>query len=130
MPKEIRVRIGERWYAVEVEDLTANPVRVLVDGELVEVASQAGGAIRPALSLDGRGLVYGSRHDGQTGYRLRDLEADTETWLTYPVQHDLQENNWMGTSTDHMPGYAFTIAHLRRATGSLLNPTFIMLAIT
>lgn len=78
------------------------------NGELVEVASQAGGAIRPALSPDGRWLVYGSRHDGQTGYRLRDLEADTETWLTYPVQHDLQENNWMGTSTDHMPGYAFT----------------------
>ena len=30
----------------------------------------------------------------------------------------------------HMPGYAFTIALLRGATGSLLNPTFIMLAIT
>jgi len=80
----------------------------LETGELVEVASQPGGAIRPALSPDGRWLVYGSRHDGRTGYRLRDLTADTEQWLTYPVQHDLQENNWMGTSSDHLPGYDFT----------------------
>ena len=80
----------------------------LATGELVDVASHPGGAIRPALSPDGRWLVYGSRHDGRTGYRLRDLTGDTEEWLTYPVQHDLQENNWMGTSSDHMPGYSFT----------------------
>lgn len=37
MPTTLKVRIGERWYAVEVDDLDANPVKVLVDGEPVEV---------------------------------------------------------------------------------------------
>ena len=80
----------------------------LVTGQLTRVTGRVGGAIRPALSSDGKWLVYGSRHDGQTGYRLRDLETEMEKWLVFPVQRDQQENEWMGTSTDHMPGYAFT----------------------
>jgi len=80
----------------------------LKTGLLELIATQVGGAIRPAISPDGKWMVYGSRHDGRTGYRLRNLINNTETWLTYPVQQDQQENNWMGTSTDHMPGYSFT----------------------
>ncbi len=79
----------------------------LATGKVTPITAPAGGAVRPAISPDGRWMVYASRHDGQTGYRLRDLNADTERWLTFPVQHDLQENDWMGTSSDHMPGYAF-----------------------
>ena len=37
MSKRVRVRVGERWYAVEVFNLGETPVRVLVDGEPVEV---------------------------------------------------------------------------------------------
>ena len=37
MSKKLKVRLGDRWYSVEVRDLKANPVQVLVDGELVEV---------------------------------------------------------------------------------------------
>ncbi len=37
MPTTLKVRIGERWYAVEVDDLDANPVKVRVDGEPMEV---------------------------------------------------------------------------------------------
>ena len=33
----MRVKIGERWYTVQVGDLDTNPVRVLVDGEAVAV---------------------------------------------------------------------------------------------
>ena len=33
----LRVRVGDRWYTVEVGDLSAHPVRVRVDGEPVEV---------------------------------------------------------------------------------------------
>jgi len=80
----------------------------LKSGKLTEITRRVGGAIRPALSPGGKWLVYGSRHDGQTGYRLHDLETETEKWLAFPVQPDQQENNWMGTSTDHMPGYTFT----------------------
>ena len=37
MAKRIRVKIGDRWYEVEVGDISANPIHVLVDGETVEV---------------------------------------------------------------------------------------------
>lgn len=37
MSATLRVRIGETWYTVEVEDVDATPVRALVDGEPVEV---------------------------------------------------------------------------------------------
>ena len=38
MSTKLRVRVGDRWYTVELEDLRSNPVRVLVDGEPVEVS--------------------------------------------------------------------------------------------
>ncbi len=37
MAKHIRVKIGDRWHEVEVGDISSNPIRVLVDGETVEV---------------------------------------------------------------------------------------------
>ena len=37
MSKTLRVRVGERWFTVEVGDLYASPVRALVDGEPVDV---------------------------------------------------------------------------------------------
>ncbi|MCH8205628.1 MAG: acetyl-CoA carboxylase biotin carboxyl carrier protein subunit [Chloroflexi bacterium] len=44
MSRTVRVRIGERWYAVEVGDLDSSPVRVIVDGVLVEVDTQLTGS--------------------------------------------------------------------------------------
>ena len=41
MPK-LRVRIEDRWFDVEVDDLAGNPVRVLVDGEPVDVEIDSG----------------------------------------------------------------------------------------
>ena len=37
MSKKLKVRLGDRWFSVEVQDLDSDPVQVLVDGELVEV---------------------------------------------------------------------------------------------
>ncbi|MDA1349187.1 MAG: acetyl-CoA carboxylase biotin carboxyl carrier protein subunit [Chloroflexi bacterium] len=37
MPTKLRVRIEDRWFEVEVDDLDVNPVRVLVDGKAVDV---------------------------------------------------------------------------------------------
>ena len=34
----LRVQVGDTWYTVEAVDLTTDPARVRVDGELVEVA--------------------------------------------------------------------------------------------
>lgn len=36
MARRVRVKVGEHWYLVELTDIRLNPVRVLVDGELVE----------------------------------------------------------------------------------------------
>ena len=68
-------------------------------------ANMQGGAFRPALSPDGKYLVYGSRYEAQTGLRIRDLETTQERWLAYPVQRDEQESV---ASMDVLPGYAFT----------------------
>ncbi len=37
MSKTLKVRVRDRWFTVEVGDLTGNPVRVLVDGDPVDV---------------------------------------------------------------------------------------------
>ncbi len=37
MSTKLRVKVGDRWYTVEVGDLDTSPVRVLVDGEPAEV---------------------------------------------------------------------------------------------
>jgi Tol biopolymer transport system component len=67
--------------------------------------SRYGSAFRPTLSPDGRWLVYGSREDGQTGLRIRDLSTGDERWLAYPVDRDDKES--IG-DRDVLPGMAFT----------------------
>lgn len=74
-------------------------------GELDKIVTNPGSAMRPALSPDGRTLVYAVRYNGETGLRVRDLVSGTDRLLAYPMQHDVQEA--MATR-DTMPGYAFT----------------------
>lgn len=69
------------------------------------ITSAPGSAFRPALSPDGRWLVYGSRHQTETGFRIRDVNSGEEHWLAYPVQFDAQESK---ASMDVLPGYSFT----------------------
>ena len=45
MSKTMRVKVRDRWYTVEVVDLTRTPVSVLVDGDPVEVDLEGWGAI-------------------------------------------------------------------------------------
>jgi Tol biopolymer transport system component len=74
-------------------------------GERRVVSARYGSAFRPALSPDGRYLVYGTRQDTETGLRLRDLQSGEEKWLAYPVQRDDQESR---APLDVLPGYSFT----------------------
>ncbi len=74
-------------------------------GESTTVTSRYGGGFRPAVSPDGRWLVYGSRHDTETGLRARDLATGEEHWVVYPIQRDDQESR---ATLDVLPGYAFT----------------------
>jgi Tol biopolymer transport system component len=74
-------------------------------GQFSMRATRWGSAFRPTLSPDGKWLVYGTRHDQQTGLRLRDLDTNEERWLAYPVQRDDQESR---ASRDVYPGMSFT----------------------
>lgn len=37
MPRTVKVKLDDRWYTVEVGDLTERPIRAVVDGHVVEV---------------------------------------------------------------------------------------------
>jgi Tol biopolymer transport system component len=74
-------------------------------GEANVMTSRYGSAVRPTLSPDGEWLVYGTRHAGDTGLRIRDLETGEERWLAYPVQRDDME---AVAAMDALPGFSFT----------------------
>ena len=74
-------------------------------GEEEVITNSFGSAFSPALSPDGALLVYGTRFDGDTGLRIRELSSGNERWLKYPVQRDEQEAR---PTRDLIPGYAFT----------------------
>ncbi len=61
-------------------------------GETEVKTARYGSAFTPTLSPDGKWLVYGSRHNDQTGLIIRDLKTGDEKWLAYPVQRDEQES--------------------------------------
>ncbi len=62
------------------------------NGEIERKTQRYGSAFAPTLSPDGKWLVYGTRHNDQTGLLLRDIKSGDERWLAYPVQRDEQES--------------------------------------
>ncbi len=74
-------------------------------GETARITGAQGGSMRPLLSPDGKWLVYATRLDMKTGYRIRELETGDERWLLYDVTRDDQES---AATRDTMPGAAFT----------------------
>lgn len=74
-------------------------------GERHTQTARLGSAFRPTLSSDGKWLVYGTRHDTETGLRIRNLNTGKERWLAYPVQRDDMESR---ATRDVLPGMAFT----------------------
>ena len=74
-------------------------------GTRTPMTSRYGSAFRPALSPDGRWLTYGTRHDAETGLRIRELATGEERWLAFPIQRDEQESV---ANMDVLPGYSFT----------------------
>src|SRR5204863_446736 len=60
-------------------------------GRLFTQTDTYGSGMRPALSSDGKWLVYATRHDAETRLRPRDLARGDEKSLVYPVTRDDQE---------------------------------------
>jgi imidazolonepropionase-like amidohydrolase/Tol biopolymer transport system component len=75
------------------------------NGRTAQMTTRFGSAFRPALSPDGKYLVYATRFETQTGLRLRDLATNDESWLAFPVQRDETESR---APMDAYPGYSFT----------------------
>lgn len=73
-------------------------------GDVSPMTGRYGSGFRPAISPDGQWLVYGSRHETQTGLRIRSLATGEEDWLAFPVQRDDLESR---ATLDVLPGYAF-----------------------
>jgi Tol biopolymer transport system component len=69
------------------------------------MSGRYGSAFRPAVSPDGRWLTYASRHESNTGLRLRNIASGDEDWLVFPIQRDDIESR---TTLDALPGYSFT----------------------
>ncbi len=79
----------------------------LLTGESNQVTQTVQGAVRPAVSPDGKLLVYATREETTTVLRVRDLVTDSDRRLFGPV-----ENASLGSlgdsARDHLPGYSFT----------------------
>src|SRR6266849_2779634 len=65
---------------------------------------QSESSFRPVLSPDGKELVYATRHETESGLRLRNLQTGEDRWVKYPVTRDDQESCFR---RDLFPGYAF-----------------------
>ncbi len=76
-----------------------------VTSQTLPVTSGYGGAVRPALSPNGKVLVYASRRDDDTVLVARDLGTGAEHILAQPVTRDEQEGF---AQMDVWPNYAFT----------------------
>jgi Tol biopolymer transport system component len=75
------------------------------NGRTAQMSTRFGSAFRPALSPDGKHLVYATRFETKTGLRIRDLATNEEKWLAFPVQRDETESR---APMDAYPGYSFT----------------------
>jgi len=75
------------------------------EGTTQRMTGEYGSAMRPAISPDGRFMVYANRFEQQTGFRIRDLASGDDRWLAYPVQRDEQESR---ATMGSMPGFSFT----------------------
>ncbi len=101
------------WYATRNGDWQYNAIGPQYQlavwdretGRATQMTTRFGSGARPALSADGKWLVYATRFETKTGLMLRNLETQAEEWLAYPVQRDDMESR---APMDAYPGYSFT----------------------
>lgn len=79
--------------------------RELANGRESPVQVEEPIAMKPALSNDGRWLVYAAQSRGRTGLRARDLSLGTERWLLHPIDRNELEAR---ASRDVVPTFAIS----------------------
>ncbi|MDH3492699.1 MAG: amidohydrolase, partial [Acidobacteriota bacterium] len=94
-------RTGSRFLIPETQ-LTR---RDLTSGDEDGITFLPGNAFRPVVSPNGDLLVFGSRYEGKTGLRIRDLKTGDERWLKFPIQRDELESR---PTRGLLPGYSFS----------------------
>ncbi|NNL29377.1 MAG: amidohydrolase family protein [Gemmatimonadetes bacterium] len=57
-------------------------------GDIAPITRVPSGAARPAISPDGRSMVYVADIDAMSGLRLRNLETDQDDWLAFPIDRE------------------------------------------
>jgi Tol biopolymer transport system component len=100
------------YYAERHRDFSYNSMLPLWEikrkdrktGDEDTIIQQPRSAMRPGLSPDGKFLLYVTRHETESGLRLRNLETGEDRWVRYPVTRDDQEALF---TRDLFPGYAF-----------------------
>ncbi|MEI6741004.1 MAG: amidohydrolase family protein [Gemmatimonadaceae bacterium] len=101
------------WFAARTGDWQYNSIGAQYqlhvldreNGKVSQMTTRFGSGVRPALSPDGKFLVYATRFETKTGLRIRDLTTQQEEWLAFPVQRDDMESR---APMDGYPGYSFT----------------------
>jgi Amidohydrolase family/WD40-like Beta Propeller Repeat len=93
-------------WTIERRDLGSGKDEILVSAPRSPRPDLAlGTAFRPAVSHDGRFLIYGARDRGLTGLRLLDLQTHADRWLKFPIQQDeSQASGWR----DLLPRHVFS----------------------
>jgi Tol biopolymer transport system component/imidazolonepropionase-like amidohydrolase len=59
-----------------------------VTGEVIPITEAPGGGARPAISPDGKKLVYVTNADARSGLRVHDIETGHDEWLYYPIDFE------------------------------------------
>ncbi len=75
----------------------------LESGEKQRVHLEGLNAMKPAVSPDGRRMVYAAMKDGHTGLKVRDIDSGLERWLAYPIQRHQLEGR---ATRDVLPNFA------------------------
>ena len=97
-------KVGTTWSDKEPPQWSITR-RDLRNGKDQEIIESLGEAMQPALSHDGRRLVYASRYKNDTGLRIRELSSGDDEWLLYPVDDDGHDG---GYYANLLPRYTFT----------------------
>ena len=61
--------------------------------------------MKPALTPDGKNMIYGAVRDGRTGLKIKELESGEERWLAYPIQRNQLESK---ATRDVLPNFGIT----------------------